>query len=538
MGDSGHGGLSHPMPHPTSNRTKSQMNFIGRQTTAGSCRWGAVAALVLSVGVAGCDGLLEVNLPAAVTSDAVNDASVAPILVNTVMAQFECGYSTFAMDAAGQEDNFQMVTGVAGNYSQYTATPGGGQCDGGNTYSQSWLDPFLIARAQGADTYNKMVNDWGTSQQLVARVAFYEAAILDIFGEHFCEFAQDAGPLMTPVNTLDSAEAWVNRVLAITGGATGDFAVTTTAGTQTTSLQTAAYGLRARIRWARRGAGDLALAAADAALVPDNHVTWVLREEGEGRRNMISTSQSGGGGVQAAGFLQGPVKLKTATNTYGITLLGSHPNGTPWPNPLPFTGYIDLGIETATGRAVYDTSYPVLETDAGAEDDSRVAHAVRNTAGGPLETPSRYPNQADDIPLISWKEMRLIRAEAAGPSAAGVDHVNVLRTAAGLPLIQGAYRTLVEDDAARYRDMLIEETRRALFEEARFWSRKIIHNDLLWFPRAEGDLINAGASYVFGGGVRQLFDGTEYQVNPNFVAGGGQALRGTGCAPFEAPVFN
>lgn len=515
------------------------MNSIGRQTTAGPGRWGVAAALFLALGVGACDSLLEVDLPAAVTSDALDDPSVAPILVNAVMAQFECAYSSFLMDAAGQEDNFQMVTGVAGNYSQYTATPGGGACDG-DAYSQEWRDPFLIARNQGYTTYNSMVNDWGSSQVLIGTVAFYTAAILDVFGEHFCEFAIDGGALLTPTNTLDSAEVWVDRTLAAVTANGSDFAITTTAGTHTSSIQTAAYGLRARIKWAR---GDLAAAAADAALVPDGHISWVLREDGEVRRNMVSTSQSGGGGIQAAGFLQGPVKLKTDTNSYGITELGSHPNGTPWANPLPFTGYIDLGIETATGRAVSDAGYPVLETDAGAEDDTRVTHTVGNTAGGLLDIPQRYPNLSDDMPLINWKEMRLIRAEAAGPSAAGVDHVNAIRTADGLPLIAGAYRTLVEGDADRYEDMLIEEVRRALFEEGRFWARKIIHNDKLWFPRAEGDLINAGASYTFGDGVRQLLSGTEYQVNENFVALGGLDARGTGCdavgevtSLYQAPV--
>ncbi len=512
------------------------MNSIGRQTTAG--RWGIAAAMVLALGAAGCDSLLEVDLPAAVTSDAVDNPEVLPILVNAVMAQFECGYSSFLMDAAGQEDNFQMVTGVAGNYSQYTATPGGGGCDG-DAYSQEWIDPFLIARGQGYSTYNALVAA-GSSQQLVATTAFYTAAILDVFGEHFCEFAIDGGAFMTPDNTLDSAEAWVDRTLAAITAAGGDFAITTAAGTHTSSIQTAAYGLRARIRWAR---GDLATAAADAALVPDGHISYVLREDGEVRRNMVATSQSGAGGIQAAGFLLGPVIVKTATDSYGVTELGTHPNGTPWTSPLRFTGYIDLGIVTATGAALNATGFPVLETDAGAEDDTRVTHTTGNTAGGILDIPQRYTAFGDDMPLINWKEMRLIRAEAAGAGSAGVDHVNAIRTADGLPLIAGAYRTLVEGDADAYEDMLLEEARRALFEEGRFWARKIIDNDKLWFPRAVGDLINASASYTFGGGVRQLLQGDEYQINPNFVALGGLAARGTGCdqvgevtSLYQAPV--
>jgi len=508
------------------------MNSIGRQTTAGPGRWGMAAALVLALGVGACDSLLEVDLPATVTSDAVDNAAAAPILVNAVMAQFECGYSSFLMDAAGMEDNFQMVTGVAGNYSQYANTAGGGQCDT-DAYSQEWYDPFLIARAQGYTNHASMRNDWGSPSTLVGKNAFYVAAILDVFGEYFCEQAIDSGPLLTPDQTLAVAEGWIDSVFAAVTAAGGDFAITTAAGTHGSSIQTAAYGLRSRIRWAR---GNLAGAAADAAMVPDGHVTWVLREAGEKRRNMVSISQSGGANIQAAGFLQGPVKIKTPTDDYGVTQLGSHPNGTAWTSPLPFTGYIDLGIETATGRAVSDTGVPVLETDAGAEDDTRVTHAIKNTAGGPDLVPQRYPNDSDDIPLINWLEMRLIQAEAAGPSAAGVDFVNEVRDAAGLPNVAGAYRTLVEGDAARYRDLLIEERRRALFEEGRFWATKIKHNTILWFPRSVGDLINAGASYTFGGGVRLLLQGDEYQINENFADNGGLALRGTGCDPYEAPV--
>ena len=522
------------------------MNSIGRQTTVRPGRWGVAAALFLALGVGACDSLLEVDLPSAVTEDAVNDASVAPILLSSIMGQFECAYNNFTYDAAGQEDNFQMVSGVAGNYSQYTATPGGGGC-GSGAYSQSYRDPLLIARRQGSQTYNSMVNDWGTSQRLVATTAFYTAATLDVFGEHFCEFAIDGGALMTPANTLDSAEAWVNRTMtaiAAAGVPGGTFPITTNSGEHTDDIEMSAYGLLARIQWAR---GDLADAAISAAEVDDGHVTWVLREEGSSRKNTPSSAQSGGGGIQAAGFLQGPVKLKGATDSYGVTALGSHPNGTPWTSPVRFTGYIDLGIETTTGRAINAAGFPVLETDAGAEDDTRVTHTVGNTAGGPLDIPQRYPNLDDDIPLINWKEMRLIRAEAAGATQTGIDHVNVIRAADGLPEIGGGgddtYRDSLIGDADAYEDMLLEEARRALWQEGRFWSRKIIHNEKLWFPRAEGDLINTGASYTFGGGVRQLLSGTEYQVNENFVALGGLDARGKGCdaigevtSLYQAPV--
>jgi hypothetical protein len=89
--------------------------------------------------------------------------------------------------------------------------------------------------------------------------------------------------------------------------------------------------------------------------------------------------------------------------------------------------------------------------------------------------------------------------------------------------------------AARYRDAIIEERRRALFEEGRFWSTKILNNDILWFPRAVGSITNQ-STYTFGGGVRQLMTNDEYQINLNLANSGALALRGTGCTPFQAPV--
>jgi hypothetical protein len=516
------------------------MKTFGRQTRARSREWGVAAALVLALGAAACDSLLEVDLPAAVTSDAVEQAQYATTLVGAVLGQFECGYSSFLMDASGMEDNFQMVTGVAGNYSQYWQSAGGGQCDG-DAYSQEWIDPFLIARGEGSSTYNSMVDDWGSPQTLIGMDAFYVAAILDVFGEYFCESAIDGGPMLTPANMLDSAEAWVGNVFAAITANGGDFPISTSAGTQSSSIQASAYGLRARIRWARNGPGDLAAAAADAAMVPDDHVTWVLREAGTKRRNMVSVSQSGGGGIQAAGFLLGPILIKGPTDSYGVTELGEHPNGTAWTSPLRFTGYIDLGIVTATGAALNASGFPVLETDAGAEDDSRVTHAMKSTAGGVLDVPQRYPNEDDDMPLVNWKEMRLIQAEAAGNTQASIDFVNEVRDADGLPGIgtgaDTSYRDAILADATgeMWEDMLIEERRRALFEEGRFWATKLRFNDKLWFPRAVGDEINASASYTFGGGVRLLFDNSEYEINPNFVDAGGLEARATGCDPYEAP---
>ena len=496
---------------------------IGRQTRAGALVC-ALAALT------GCDKLLEVDLPDAVTEEAIADPSTAGLRVNSVMALVECSYSVFAQLAAGMEDNYQKVSGVAGGYSQYPATPGGGECDAADAYEDSWVDGILQARAMGYDSY-ETISGWGVAnqEQLLATLSLYTAVALDLAGEFFCEWAIDGGPLLTYAATLDTAEVWASRALTHAQAA-GDYALEVEAGDATLSMIETAYGLRSRIRWAN---GDLAGAAADAANVTSGHMAWILREEGEKRRNMVSSYQGGGGGTQAAGFLQGPVVLKEDTNDYGVSFLGTNPvTGAPWPSPVPFTGYLDLAIETATGRAVSDAGLPLTLADPGTQIDTRVPHAIGNTAGGLDNIPQKYPSLSDDIALINWREMRLIQAEAAGPGATGLAFVNEVRTADGLPIIQGAYATTV-GDPERYEDMIIEERRRALWLEGRFWSTKILNPDKLWFPRAQGDWINAGATYGLGGAVRLALQTDEYQINPNFDL----ADRATGCPAAQAPII-
>lgn len=501
------------------------MHRIGRRTVA------AALACALAT-TAGCDKLLEVNLPDAVTADALDDPTTAGVQVNSVMASVECAYSSFAIDAAGFEDNFEMYSGVAGQYSQYRDTPGGGECDT-DAYSQEWVDAFLTARAQGYEAYER-ITGWTVTnrERYLATIALYEAVTLDLFGEYFCEFAVDGGEMMTPAQTLDLAEAWVDSAFAQIAAAGGDFALTVLQGTVATSVNQMAYGLRARIRWAN---GDAAGAVSDAAMVTDGFHAWILREDGEKRRNMVSSTQGGGGGTQAAGFLQGPIRLKSPTNAYGVSSLGSHPvTGTPWPDPVPYTGYLDLGIVDADGRAIDDSGYPITTATAGTSADTRVTHIIGNTAGGPDNIVQKYPNLSDDIPLVNWREMRLIQAEAAGPGAAATALVNQIRTADGLPIIQGAYATLVQGDADRFDDMIIEERRRALWLEARFWSTKIMKNEKLWFPRRVGEWLNTAASYSLNGGVRMLLPEDEYQINTHLSL----ADRGTGCSAGQRPVFN
>jgi hypothetical protein len=120
--------------------------------------------------------------------------------------------------------------------------------------------------------------------------------------------------------------------------------------------------------------------------------------------------------------------------------------------------------------------------------------------------------------------MILIRAEAEGGQKA-IDLVNQLRAADKLPLVTYAD----PGNAEQIRYMIIEERRRALYLEGRFYFTKVKNLDLLWFPRHQGKQFGDAR---YGGAVRLIMPGSEYDLNPNLT----RADRATGCSQYERPV--
>ena len=77
--------------------------------SAGLGRWGRTAGLALTlclatVALAGCDDLLEVDLPAQLGDDAINDPAGAETQINSIIAHFELGYDEWVWEAFGRED--------------------------------------------------------------------------------------------------------------------------------------------------------------------------------------------------------------------------------------------------------------------------------------------------------------------------------------------------------------------------------------------------------------------------------------------------
>jgi hypothetical protein len=306
------------------------------------------------------------------------------------------------------------------------------------------------------------------------------------------------------------------------------------------SAATTATGLRAQILYAQ---GNLGAAATEAANVSDGFMAWITREAGEQRRNKYTAAGGFSGMVGPVDWWQVADRTNPAT-------------GQDYADPVPFTGYLVLGFgpegETLDANNI-PISWAEQKRDASsnpiplagftsADADTRVPHEIQPIQGPePREVPTKYDSDDDDIPMVNWREMRLIRAlnEAVnGTAAAAIDHINAVRAADGVREITGSYRTALENGTytSTMREVVFEESRRVLYAEAgRFWAWKINNTDLAFFPRGQGQTPFQG--YAYGGGVRLQFPDDEYELNPNFEPLGRLDARGTLCAADEAPFI-
>ena len=261
--------------------------------------------------------------------------------------------------------------------------------------------------------------------------------------------------------------------------------------------------------------------------LPPGHIAYITRDTDAGRRNRL--------------WLLATVNIRM----YDVMDWWQGPpnpaTGQLFPDVIPFTGWVNLAI-LPDGRAVREDGLPIrkegpyttAEEQADAYRDPRVQTRLIVARAGSVpmvNIPNRYPNADDDIPLVNWKEMVLIRAESELGQGA-IDLVNEMRAFDNaqngwdLPMVTYADPS----NEQQIFDMIWEERRRALFSEGRFMYTKIRHPEVFWFPRNVGVLVGYGSPYY--GGVRWLMPNDEYELNENFTL----EDRATGCAVHQAPV--
>ncbi len=474
--------------------------------------------VVLAVFLGACSDLLDVSLPGNVTEAGVFNPAQAPILVNSAASAVECAYSEFvATNAAGNEDVLTRDTGWWGGSMEFATTTGtGATCNSSNT-AFAWWNPMHAGRYLAQEAYRHLSDVWnpdqvaGNRDRLLAESAIWAGVAYGLFGEHFCEMAFDAGPIMSADETLAEAEQWFTRALTHIQAA-GDFAIP--GGTTASALQTA-HLLRARIRLAR---GNTAGAVSDAQAVNQGFMAWITRDAG-GTRQRWNKVFNGHNQEQITTVI-GPVSWWSGSGTTNPA------TGQPWPSVIPFTGYRNLAV-LPNGRAVTEDGRAVTLADAGAVADPRVPVVHENRVFNELQVwrQQKYPSLSANIPLANWHEAWLIIAKVQGGQEA-INRVNDIRAAHGLPAV-----TYVDPgNAAQVRRMVLEEERRSLFLEGRWWSTKI--QERLWFPRGVGQT-EPPTNFGYLAGVRMVMPMNEFELNPNFD----DSVRGTLCDPLERPIL-
>ncbi len=450
----------------------------------------------------GCEGLLDVELPGSITDRDLFHPSQAGVLVASAAADVECAVSEFiATTAAGSEDALRRTTGWWAGAHEYIVAPNTANCaTSENAYG--WYVPLHKGRFVAERAYEAIEgwDDLPNKNQLLARAAIYAGVTYNLLGDYFCEVSVDKGPLMNPDATLAKAEDYLTKALTHIGS--GDFAVE---GGVTSSAKGMAHLLRARVRFAR---GNNQGALEDATAVTHGYVAWITRE---------STGPRQRGNRVVAG---------NNDNAY-VTVAGPIDNwtGPGWTGVIPFTGYRNLAV-LPDGRAITATRHPItMSAGAGAVADVRVPvlDTGMKTNGIDFWVQRKYLSRDYDIPLANWEEAWLIRAEIVGGQGA-IDLVNEIRDFHDLPSVT----YLSPGDAQGIKDMIIEERRRSLFLEGRFYSTKIRED--LWFPRNIGSTPVVAAPYF--GAVRLVMPMNEYELTEGLDL----TMRGTMCGD-EQPVL-
>jgi hypothetical protein len=484
-----------------------------QQTPRAKGRLACGLALAVSLGLlSGCKALLDVQVPGQITEGGLYTPSQASILVNSAIGNIECGYSDFiAATGSGAADVYLKPWAFWGNSHTYAPIVATGNCNDGQ-YTWGWWSPMQAGRYQAEQAYanlQKWTDDEvkpANRKQLLAQAAIYSAIPYGLFGEVLCEVSYEKGPLMSWDQSLANAEKLLTDALGHVTSAGGDFALPY--GISPSANQMARL-LRARYRLAR---GNKAGAAEDARSITKGFKAYITRDAvGERKRwNRINNGHNGDG----LGTVSGPITWWTGPGNWG--------------NPIPFTGYQNLGV-MPDGRAISDGNPQAITTTANttAVADPRVQVYLQGlTNGYPWWRTRKYVDNGDDMPLVSWEEAWLILAEIEGGQGA-IDRVNDIRATYKLPLVTYAN----PNNPEQIKNMVIEEWRRSLFLEGTgFWTVKLRHK--LWFPRRVGG--SPGVNGIaYEGGVRMVMPELEFQLNPNADL----SKRGSMCSADERPLI-
>lgn len=374
---------------------------------------GAALLGALALGACDLDDLLSVDKPTVVPAAVVDDPLKAQLMVNGAIADFECAFGAYVVMGGIIGEEFIDATQTADRwpYDRREVQPGDSRYATSSCQALGVYTPISTARFS-ADGALRRLQEWTDAQmpgmnrqRLIATAAAYAGYSYLLLGEGFCSAAVDLGPELTPQQLFALAEERFTTAMAAAAAAG-------TTAEDVSLLNMARVGrARARINQSAATPAKLPLALADAEAVPAGF-TRMATYAGPGDDRRLNRVFQENNQSQSVAVGQ---------RYRGLTV-----NGQPDPR--------------------------VVVTDAG-----RTA-----TDGTRIWVQNKYGSQAASIPIASYDEAQLIRAEVllrTGQAPQAVSVINALRARQSV----GAYTGGTSE--AEVLALLIEERRRELFLE-------------------------------------------------------------------------
>jgi hypothetical protein len=389
-------------------------------------------ALLCAGLLAGCETLLDVEAPQLIEEETLQIAANAPVIVAGAVGDFECAFGSYTSTMAIIGDELADGQGNAATWDldRRTNNPANGlYTTAGCGGVGGTYTPLSIAR-YAADNAVRLLETWTDAEVPNRQLLIARASAYAGYSLILLGegMCSAAIDLGPELSKTQLFELAEARFSSAISIASG------LSGSSADSIETMALLGRARSKIDRN---LRAAAAADAALVPNNFTMNVRFNEKDGR---------------------------VENRVYRTNGLGSGFTAAPTVRDLTFAGVPDPRVPvTNTGR-------------------------ISNTQ--PLWIQTKYTNLNQPIPLASWREALLIRAEAAayaGDGATAVGFINQLHARVNLP-------PFASTDIEEIKAQVIEERRRELFLEShRFYD--IFRFDLPEIP-APGSPFYAGGSFA------------------------------------------
>jgi starch-binding outer membrane protein, SusD/RagB family len=366
-----------------------------------------LAAVVSATGCRDAFSLRQEN-PGQLTAGSVYTPANAQLLVDGVIADFQCSFMRYVVGSALLVDELTNATSNTANYdldrrTQSDVSPYALGC--ASILNPGFYTGLSTARGTGDEAYRRL-EGWTDAEvpnrmRRMAQTAVYSGYAIVLMAEGFCTGAIAMSAELTPAQMF--AEAITRFDKSITAA---------TAANDQATLNLARLG-RAR---AQRGAGNLTAAATDAALIPPTFLVTTSNDATNTR-------------------LQNFVWLHTVQNFYSS---------------------VDPAFRGLTLASGPDPRVPV--TNSG---------RVGNVANTPVWQTGKYMLATAPIAIAKYAEAQLILAEAraeAGDLSGAATAINAARNS-GTGRTGIAQYSATGQTAAQVRDQIIEERRRELFLE-------------------------------------------------------------------------